>query len=78
MNAFKHGFCSKQYEQRLLAASYANDRALPTHMRGLVSIYHRQDLSRRERERLIQQAGLTVLTAWHGLCHALLLEELTR
>jgi hypothetical protein len=78
MNAFKHGFCSKTYDQRLLVASYANDRAVLAHMRDLVRIYHHGNLSRRERERLIQQAGLTVLTAWHGLCHALLLEELAR
>ncbi len=78
MNAFKHGLCSEKYDQRLLAASCAGDRAVLAHMRDLVSIYHRQALSRRERQRLIQQAGLTVLTTWHGLCHALLLEQQSR
>ena len=75
VNAFKHGLCSDKYDQRLLEASFANDRALLSHMRDLVHIYHRADLSRRERERLIRQAGLTVLTGWYGLSHALLAEQ---
>lgn len=78
MNAFKHGLCSDKYDKRLLEASYENDRAVLAHMRDLVHIYHRADLSRRERERLIRQAGLTVLTGWYGLSHALLAEELAR
>jgi hypothetical protein len=77
MNAFKYGFCSKTYGQRLLAA-YSNDRAVLAHMRDLVSVYHRQELSRRERERLIQQAVLAVLTTWYGLCHAIQSEEIAR
>jgi len=75
MNAFKHGLSSAKYDQRLLEASSGNERAVLAHMRDLVYIYHHQELSRRERERLIQQAGLTVLTTWHGLCHALLEEQ---
>ncbi len=75
MNAFKHGLRSAKYDQRLLEASYKNDRALLAHMRDLVDIYHRADLSHREREHLIQQAGLTVLTTWYGLCHAILVEQ---
>jgi hypothetical protein len=75
MNAFKHGLCSAKYDQRLLEASSGSDRALLAHMRDLVYIYRYGELSRRERERLVQQAGLTVLTTWHGLCHALLVEQ---
>lgn len=78
MNAFKHGLCSEKYDQRLLKASYEDDRALLAHMRDLVHISHRADLSRRERERLIRQAGLTVLTGWYGISYALLVEELAR
>jgi hypothetical protein len=75
MNAFKHGLCSDKYDQRLLEGSHKNNRALLAHMRDLVHIYQRADLSRRERERLIHQAGLVALTGWYGLSHALLAEQ---
>jgi hypothetical protein len=75
MNAFKHGLCSARYDQRLFEASRTSERAVLAHMRDLVRLYQREDLSRRQRERLIYQAGLVALNAWYGLSLALLEEQ---
>ena len=75
MNAFKHGICSQLHTVRLEQAARARRPLLLAHMRDLVDTYRDVSLSRTQRANLIQQAGITVLTSWYGLCLAIQEEQ---